>query len=164
MLRKINPFEGENKSFSWWWLGIKVGVISALIVWWWLDQQNKKQMQQTSGADSLGDAKSIPLPDEALQVKSIRSVSQAAPIKPDDLRKIEGIGPKIQATLQDAGLETFTQVAAAKPADLNQILVDAGIRIGYPDTWPEQAALAAKDEWDALNELQGTLQGGRRVG
>ncbi len=164
MLRKINPFAGENKSFSWWWLGIKVGVISALIVWWWLDQQNKKQMLQTSGLDSLGDAKSIPLPDEALPTTEKAPQPKSVPSKPDDLRKIEGIGPKIQATLQTAGIQTFAQLAAAKPTDLKQILVDAGIRIGYPATWPEQAALAAKDEWDALAEFQSILQGGRRVG
>ena len=46
---------------------------------------------------------------------------------------------------------------------IKKILKDAGIRIGYPDTWPEQAALAAKNDWDALTVFQGKLQGGRRV-
>ena len=78
------------------------------------------------------------------------------------LRKIEGIGPKIQVTLQAAGIDTFAQLAASKPEDLKQILVDAGIRLGDPTTWPEQAALAAAGNWDELKEFQGTLKGGRR--
>ena len=164
MLRKYDLFAGENKSFSWWWLGIKVGIITALVIWWWLDQQNKKQTQLANGEGDLLKGQSIPLPDEEPQASAAIQTPQPALIKPDDLRKIEGIGPKIQATLQTAGIQTFAQLAAAKPTDIKQILVDAGIRIGYPDTWPEQAVLAAKDEWDALAEFQSTLQGGRRVG
>ena len=170
MFQKLNPMGGENKSFSWWWLGIKVGVISALILWWWLDQKNKKQLGQFPKKGSLDQTQSIPLPDEApdisddapdVSVEAPAKVS-AAPSEPDNLRKIEGIGPKIQATLQAAGIETFARLAAYKPADLKQILVDAGIRIGYPDSWPEQAALAAAGKWDELEALQSSLKGGRR--
>lgn len=163
MFRKFNPFISESKSFSWWWLGLKIGIISALIVWWWLDQQNKKPLNQISNSTTLDEEKSIPLPDEALTISGETSHLQSTLSKPDDLRKIEGIGPKIQTTLQTAGIETFKKLASANPAELKQILVDAGIRIGYPETWPEQAALAANAEWDALTEFQDTLQGGRRI-
>ena len=162
MLRKFNPFAGEDKTFSWWWLGVKVGVITALVIWWWLDQQNKKQLQQLGGVDSLDEGESIPLPDEVASVSEIAPKAEPAPVKSDDLRKIEGIGPKIHATLQAAGIETFAQLAAYNPADLKQILVDAGIRIGYPETWPQQAALAAAGAWDELEAFQATLKGGRK--
>lgn len=163
MFRKHNPFASEENTFSWWWFGIKVGVITAFVVLWLLDQQKKKKLAQITNIDSLGEGMAIPLPDEAPSTIEKNSQPQVTPSKPDDLRKIEGIGPKIQATLQAAGIVTFGQLAASKPADLKQILVDAGIRIGYPDTWPEQAELAARNEWDTLAELQGTLQGGRRI-
>lgn len=183
MLRKFNPMAGENKSFSWWWLGVKVGVITALIIWWWLEQKNKQALGQIVGINSLDEEASIPLPDEALktpseapkasdeapkesgeETKEEESTEITPPItsEPDDLRKIEGIGPKIQATLQAAGIETFAQLAAYKPGNLKQILVDAGIRIGYPDTWPEQASLAAAGKWDELEALQASLKGGRK--
>jgi predicted flap endonuclease-1-like 5' DNA nuclease len=161
MLQKFNPMAGENKSFSWWWLGVKVGVVTALVIWWWLDQKNKQQIEKFLRTDALDEADSIPLPDEVPEGESIESAFPA-PSKPDDLRKIEGIGPKIQATLEAAGIETFAQLAAHKPEDLKQILVDGGIRIGYPDTWPEQAALAAAGKWDKLEDLQNSLKGGRR--
>jgi large subunit ribosomal protein L21 len=32
-----------------------------------------------------------------------------------------------------------------------------------PDTWPQQARLAAEGKWDELEALQGTLSGGVAV-
>jgi len=162
MLRKFRLFAGEeeNTTFSWWWLGIKLGIITGLVIWWWLDQKNKKQL--TFGVDSLVKNDSIPLPLEDPQSDSSPSATEHTPLKPDDLRKIEGIGPKTQAVLLAAGIETFAQLAAANPADIKQILVEAGIRLGDPTTWPDQAALAAAENWDGLKDLQSTLKGGRK--
>jgi predicted flap endonuclease-1-like 5' DNA nuclease len=161
MMQKFNPFAGEDRAFSWWWFGLKVGIVTALIIWWWLENRNKKSLE-TISKTSLAEGKSIPLPDEELQVEPKQESSKPEAIQPDNLRKIEGIGPKIQTTLQAAGVETFAQLAASKPENLKQILVDAGIRLGDPTTWPEQAALAAAENWDELEEFQGTLKGGRR--
>ena len=88
---------------------------------------------------------------------------RAAPEEPDDLRRIEGIGPKISALLQTAGLTTFAQVAATEAASLRQILREGGIRMANPATWPEHAQLAAAGEWEALEALQDQLKGGRRT-
>jgi predicted flap endonuclease-1-like 5' DNA nuclease len=86
-----------------------------------------------------------------------------APVKPDDLKIIEGIGPKIEGILHEAGIKTFAQLAAAPVSQLEKIVrEDAGIRIAFPDTWPEQAKLAAEGAWDTLEELQDALKGGRR--
>jgi predicted flap endonuclease-1-like 5' DNA nuclease len=87
-----------------------------------------------------------------------------APIAPaDDLRKIEGIGPKIAEVLQAAGLDHFDQLAATPVSRLQEILRLAGsrYRLADPASWPEQAALAAAGNWTALAELQGRLKGGR---
>ena len=86
-----------------------------------------------------------------------------APEKPDDLRKIEGIGPKVAQHLNDAGIMSFAQLAQADVERLREILVAAGgIYKGMdPRSWPEQAELAARDDWDALKELQDRLDGGR---
>ncbi len=81
----------------------------------------------------------------------------------DDLKKIEGIGPKIEATLKDAGINTFADLAAQTPEDLQKILDDAGYtRINNPETWHEQAALAAEGKWDELKDFQNSLRQGRR--
>ncbi len=85
------------------------------------------------------------------------------PPQPDNLKKIEGIGPKIERILHEAGILTFAQLAAAEVSHLEKVVrEDAGIRIAFPDTWPEQAKLAADGAWDALEKLQDDLKGGRR--
>jgi len=88
----------------------------------------------------------------------------AVPPKPDDLKRIEGIGPKISALLQEAGISTFAQLAAAEASRLEEILAEAGLSaLAKPATWPEQASLAAAGDWEALEALQNELKGGRRV-
>lgn len=83
-------------------------------------------------------------------------------VKPDDLKKIEGIGPKISMLLAEKGILTFAQLAAQTPAELQAVLDEAGIRIANPATWPEQAKLAAQGDWEQLSALQDGLKGGRR--
>ena len=84
--------------------------------------------------------------------------------EPDDLRRIEGIGPKVSGVLTAAGILTFAQLASYTPSDLRRVLKDGGMsRINDPETWPEQAALAAAGRWTELDTLQDELIGGRRV-
>lgn len=82
----------------------------------------------------------------------------------DDLKRIEGIGPKIAGLFNDAGILTFKDLAKAKKARLKEILQDSGprFRMADPTTWQEQAKLAAKGKWDELDVLQKELKGGKR--
>jgi len=97
-------------------------------------------------------------------VAPIASTAPAATLEPDNLRRIEGIGPKIAGILNDNGIITFAQLADTSVIQLQQILTDAGLsRISKPDTWPEQAQLAAAGDWDDLDQLQDSLKGGRRA-
>lgn len=87
-----------------------------------------------------------------------------APGEPDDLTTIEGIGPKINSVLNAAGITTFEQVANTSVDDLNRIVkTEGGVRIAFPESWPEQAELAAKGEWEALEKMQDQLQAGRKT-
>jgi predicted flap endonuclease-1-like 5' DNA nuclease len=88
-----------------------------------------------------------------------------APPTPDKLTRIEGIGPKISSVLQEAGILTFAQLADTTPEQIEEILGEADPRLrrlAKPATWPEQAALAASDEWEALTALQKEFKGGQR--
>ncbi|MGG5485800.1 50S ribosomal protein L21 [Gaetbulibacter sp. NE] len=79
--------------------------------------------------------------------------------KADDLKKIEGIGPKIAETLIEAGIATYADLAKAKPEQISEIIAEVrGSHV--PDTWPKQAKLAADGKWDELKELQDKLDGG----
>lgn len=80
-----------------------------------------------------------------------------------NLKVIEGIGPKIEGLLKAAGIQTFQQLADAKPAQLKEILAAAGPRYKMhdPTTWTKQAALAAAGKKAELEKLQDELKGGR---
>jgi predicted flap endonuclease-1-like 5' DNA nuclease len=75
----------------------------------------------------------------------------------DDLTQIEGIGPKAQAALYQAGLRTYQDLAQSTPEALRQILVAAGLKTVSPQTWPEQAALIVRDDLTGLKKLQDEL-------
>ena len=76
--------------------------------------------------------------------------------KGDDLKKIEGIGPKIAGIFNDAGITTFVQLAETSVEKLQEILAAAGSRYASkkPGSWPKQAKMAAEGKWDALKEWQ----------
>jgi len=172
MAGKTGFFSCDDKKCSWWLLGVKVGVVTALIVWMWLEKKNKEAMEALTSRTGSREDPSIPLPEEELSSAetpaAVTSSSDEAPGEdhppkgPDDLTIIEGIGPKINATLQEAGISSFALLAAIAPQAIKTVLVEAGIRLGYPDTWPEQAALAANADWEGLEKFQSSLHGGRR--
>ncbi len=89
--------------------------------------------------------------------------SKKHPSNPEDLKVVEGIGPKIEQLLKNDGIKTWRDLANAKVERLKGILDAAGdrYRIHDPGTWPEQAQLAANGDWDKLKEFQDFLQGGR---
>jgi predicted flap endonuclease-1-like 5' DNA nuclease len=99
--------------------------------------------------------------EEQLSMKAIT----AMPVKPDDLARIEGIGPKLEALLNSNSIYTYSQLAATAPAALQAILTAAGehYRIHDPSTWPEQAKLLNEGKFEAFDQLTLELKGGRRV-
>lgn len=83
--------------------------------------------------------------------------------KTDDLTKIEGVGPKLASVLADGGLNSYAAVAAASVEDIQKILDEAEGNYARfnPETWPQQAQLAAEGKWDELKALQDELDGGK---
>ncbi|MCK6694159.1 MAG: hypothetical protein L6Q97_18915 [Thermoanaerobaculia bacterium] len=82
----------------------------------------------------------------------------------DDLKIVEGIGPKIEELLFKAGITTYGQLAATSVQQLKDILTNAGPRFVMhdPGTWSAQALLAANGEWDNLKAYQDFLNAGKR--
>lgn len=77
-----------------------------------------------------------------------KTVKKAAPVAKkvvrktkDNLRLIDGIGPKIEKLLNNEGIKSFADLARAKKATLNAILEKAGPRFQMhdPATWAAQA-------------------------
>ena len=120
----------------WWLIILVVAALLGLLIWWLL----------------YGRAKEEEVP-----------AAKPEAVAPDDLKRIEGIGPKISGLLQEAGITTFAQLAETDVRRLKQILKEAGLgALADPSTWPEQAGLAAAGDWDKLETLQDELKGGRQ--
>ncbi|MEL6274719.1 MAG: helix-hairpin-helix domain-containing protein, partial [Bacteroidota bacterium] len=81
----------------------------------------------------------------------------------DDLKIIEGIGPKIEALLKEKGITTLTTLAEAHTDELRSILAAAGsrYRVHNPDSWPAQAKLASQGKLAELKTMQAELNRGK---
>lgn len=138
----------KKRGLRWWDVAlIIVGVPTlVLLIWLWIRHRTEQQAA----------------PSVRFEIEVSPRPRRAPKPAPDDLKRIEGIGPKTASALQAAGITTFAQLAASGRERLRAILKEAGVRAN-PTTWPEQAELAATGKWDALKVLQAELKGGRRA-
>ncbi|BEV01091.1 hypothetical protein [Novosphingobium olei] len=86
----------------------------------------------------------------------------AAPVEAgsaDDLTRIKGVGPKLNARLKELGVTRFAQIAAWSEADLAAIDAQLGAFAGRPkrDAWIEQATLLAGGDTGAYEAKFGKL-------
>ena len=84
-------------------------------------------------------------------------------IAQDDLKIVEGIGPKIEGLFNAEGIATWRQLSETSTDRMSEILKTAGDRyaLANPGTWAQQAGLAADGRWVELKELQDNLDGGK---
>jgi predicted flap endonuclease-1-like 5' DNA nuclease len=95
----------------------------------------------------------VPVVTEAASANvAAQASSPASAGGADDLIRIDGIGPKISATLQAAGIDSFEKLANTPVDTLRSIITDAGVRlIGEVDSWAQQAGYAARGDWQGLD-------------
>ncbi|MDP4821646.1 MAG: helix-hairpin-helix domain-containing protein [Saprospiraceae bacterium] len=105
-----------------------------------------------------------PAPVKAATGKKI-TLPSGKKVAADDLKLIEGVGPKIEGLLHDAGIRSWADLAGADVAQLQAILDGAGssFKMHDPATWAKQAQLAVDGEWEALEAYQDALKGGKEV-
>ena len=91
------------------------------------------------------------------------SAPEADQPSPEDLTRLEGIGPVIAHTLTQAGILTYGILSETSVDKLKSLL--EGVRgVHDPSSWPQQAALARDGEWEELEALQDKLEGGKVSG
>lgn len=115
-------------------------VLLGVITWWLFRRVNQMQI-------------------EALDETPTR---RRGDTREDDLTKIEGIGPKVEQVLKNAGIRNYEALSAADAEQVKSVLYAAGLQMMNPQGWIEQADLAARGDWDALQKFQDELKGGRR--
>ena len=91
-----------------------------------------------------------------------KAAPKKAAAKADDLKKVEGVGPKIAELFIAAGIDTFAKLGKASQDELKAILEAAGSRYASknPGSWPKQAKMAADGKWDELKKWQDETKGG----
>ncbi|MFC0590452.1 hypothetical protein ACFFF7_13665 [Novosphingobium aquiterrae] len=160
------------------WMVLAAVLVAALLIAWWLfgratsaparrdhkpdvlDEGVGPAQRNQALIDAPPAAQIItPLPGagilggigEAVAVGAQDVVEEAAAaqaVEVDDLSRIKGLGPKLQALLPTLGITTFAQIAALDEADLAALDGKLGPFAGRPakDNWVEQARfLAAGD-------------------
>ncbi|ESU24526.1 hypothetical protein FEDK69T_09750 [Flavobacterium enshiense DK69] len=83
-------------------------------------------------------------------------------VEENDLKVIEGVGPKIEQLFKTSGILTWKGLAEMSVDRCNEILNKAGDQFARhnPSTWPRQARLAYEGKWRDLKVWQESLQGG----
>lgn len=165
---ELNPLLHEN---AWWQhviifvgagvLGYIIGYRSGESKTFLQEQLINLQSQLESCKASL--VKSTPINTSTISILTIANTYNIMGEKPDDLKKIEGIGPKIEKLLHQKGILTFTQLSQASTYLLKQILQEAGPRFQMhdPSTWPRQAEFASAGKWQELKDWQDILNKGK---
>lgn len=110
-----------------------------------------------------GSSKKSTTTPAAKKEETKEAVAPKEEAKADDLKKIEGVGPKIAEVLTAAGIATYAQLAESTPEAISGILeaAEGNFAAHDPQTWPEQAKLAAEGKWDELKKWQDELDGGK---
>jgi len=146
MTRRPTP-----KPFPWWIIVIVLVILKLAGFLFWLIRQRRRVFNIDPPIQleiSLPVNPELTNPDRKKTGKSAQK---------DDFKIIEGIGPKISSVLQQAGITTFQQLASSQVDDLVTILKGAGIRLADPTHWPEQAALAARGDFEHLKKVQDSI-------
>ena len=112
--------------------------------------------EDAAPAAAAAAAAAAPAADEA-EVKSPKGLG------PDDLKVVEGIGPKCEEALKAGGIGTWKDLSESTPEKIREILdaADGNFSGQVPDTWPEQAKIAVSGDWEKLEKWQDELDGGK---
>ena len=163
---------GKNEDFEnyQWYLWVLLLYIPITAVLWYIIKEADKKRQQPETQPPQEEIRLRQARKNVVTVKPSPVVKETKKEKPkvqavkqDDLKKIEGIGPKISSTLNSAGITTYAKLASLQPEEIKKILDEGGVRIAFPETWTEQATMAARGDWEGLKSFQSLLKAGRRT-
>lgn len=172
MKSHLSPFSAREKApgrlSRWFWIGWTATILSLelIVLWLWL-----RRRSESSTSPETWERPEILLPEietaapkAAVPVETTAKGASKSPAGDSErLERIDGIGPKVAGILKEAGIGTYAQLAQADIEHLRQILQANHLNFINPDTWPEQAQLAAAGHWSDLEALQNELKGGRRT-
>lgn len=103
-------------------------------------------------------------PDQAKQMQSTQEIIHDTKaifgyaIRRNDLKIVEGIDPKIERILHDAGIHDWAALESTDTNYITSLLHETGFEKLDPASWPYQASLARMEKWEELKEFQSKMQ------
>jgi predicted flap endonuclease-1-like 5' DNA nuclease len=88
--------------------------------------------------------------------KSAAKAAFGKNIKQDDLKVVEGIGPKIEGLFHNYDIKTWKALSKTSVSKCRQVLDSGGDRykVHDPASWPLQAKMCYAGKWKALHKWQ----------
>lgn len=121
-------------------------------------KEKRKVYLEAIGKGKKKKKKKVTQKPKGLKKEKLRPIEEKI-VSPDDLKVVEGIGPKIEELLNNIDIYTWKALSKAKVEDLRKMLIDVNprYRIHNPTHWPLQARLAAAGKWEELKVLQDSI-------
>lgn len=160
----------DNSDITYWLLLLGVGIVGFLIGYFLRggskdstdtaeiaelkNKLNSLEGELKSCQKALDDAKSDGQ-DHTFDFKTAKSVFRKT-IKQDDLKVIEGIGPKIESLFHNYDIKTWDALAHCSVAKCQEVLESGGdrFRVHDPSSWPMQAMMCYENKWKELYRWQ----------
>jgi predicted flap endonuclease-1-like 5' DNA nuclease len=119
-----------------------------------------REIQVQACAEAVIDGKPVEITSKVITIKIC-----TPPGPPDDLTKIEGIGPVIASIFNRNGIYTFEELAQANIEEIEPLLKGQRLsNITNPKTWPQQAEVAARakvsGDWSEFDDYISYLKAG----
>lgn len=124
-------------------------------------EDNEEEYYKVEANDYIVDLKENSTDDD--NSENIVVIEETS-IKEDDLKIVEGIGPKIESILKSKGIKTLKDLSETSADEVKEILTEVGgekYAFHDPTTWADQAKLAAEGNFEELKEYQSFLRGGK---
>ncbi|SFR37522.1 hypothetical protein SAMN04490243_1282 [Robiginitalea myxolifaciens] len=164
-----------NTSIWYWVILLLVGLICGIIGYFWgKGSGNAKDLSARLTSMEV-DHNRLQAELEACREKLSASASLAAAVAPaiafnaasakaafgkrikeDDLKLVEGIGPKIESLFHNYDIKTWKSLSEVSVAKCQEVLDSGGDRykIHDPSSWPMQARMAYEGKWKELKKWQ----------
>jgi predicted flap endonuclease-1-like 5' DNA nuclease len=166
---------------SHYWAFLVIALAIAILVAWWLLVASRRTRIERSGEppseglparrnqaliDAAPPAAEADLPPPTPEGLAGVGEAVAAAARPvhetvpgDDLKRIKGIGPKLEKLLNSLGVTSYSQIAAWDDDEIERIDAQLGVFAGRirRDDWPTQARYLDSGEMAAFEERFGRL-------
>ena len=126
---------------------------------WKADLDTSKTKSAAESAQNFASVSETSIPFDA----ALALATFGKKIKQDDLKIVEGIGPKIEELYHNEGIKTWKALSETPLKKSKAILAAAGDKyaVHNPGSWAKQALMAYEGKWAKLKKWQEKHKGGK---